>query len=318
MENRFSIVKNVWTWVILAIVLVIGSWLVFLPNIRFSEEFTSWISLSVLWDFSSDEQKSNLENFLASKWYEDSRVYLDFQEDTTTIKIQTKMSKDEEVSSMSEEIKQYMIDQKIIESTDEITQQKITWPSVWSYMQKTTLLALIIWLVLIVIYLLFSFAEIRNYLSPSIIWVVVLITMVFDISLPIWAYWIWMAFNETVQVDTIFVIALLTIMWYCINDTIVIFDRIRENLSKNKSSKNLVYGKVFEDSIRQTLRRSIATSISTLLVVIAMFIFWTWIIQTFSFVIWVWVIFGTFASIFLAAPVAYLMSWNFNKEKSKL
>jgi preprotein translocase SecF subunit len=131
------------------------------------------------------------------------------------------------------------------------------------------------------------------------------------------AYGVWMAISETVQVDTIFIIALLTIMWYCINDTIVIFDRIRENLVSKKSSKDMIYGEVFEKSIRDSLQRSIATSISTILVVICMFIFGTWVIKTFSFTIWIWVIFGTFASIFLAAPIAYLLTWKYNKEKGK-
>lgn len=84
-----------------------------------------------------------------------------------------------------------------------------------------------------------------------------------------------MALSETVQVDTIFIIALLTIMGYCINDTIVIFDRIRENITTKKSSKDMVYGEVFEKSIKDSLRRSIATSVSTILVVVAMFIFGT-------------------------------------------
>ena len=317
MTKGFSFVKNVWLWIAIAVVLVAGSWFVFLWNARYSEEFTSWVTISVQWNYSNNEQKTNIENFLKENEYNDARVYLDFEDDVTTIKIQTKMTDDSQVSELSTNLKQYLIDQEIIEGEDDITQQKVTWPSVWSYMKKTTVRALIIGLIFIVIYLLISFATIRNYISPASLWLIVLITMVFDISLPIWAYGIWMMISETVQVDTIFIIALLTIMWYCINDTIVIFDRIRENLTTKKSSKDLVYGEVFEKSIKDSLNRSIATSISTLLVVIAMFFFGTWVIRTFSFTIWVWVIFGTFASIFLAAPIAYLLSWRYSKEKWK-
>ncbi len=318
MTKGFSIIKNVWTWIAIAIVLVIGSWLVFLSNARYSEEFTSWVTISVQWDYSSDTQKADIENFLKTNGYNDTRVYVDFQDDITTIKIQTKMDDDAQVSQLSQSFRQYLSDHDIVQEEDDIIQQKITWPSVWSYMKKTTVTALIVWLIFIVIYLLISFATIRNYVSPASLWLIVIITMIFDISLPIWAYWIWMALSETVQVDTIFIIALLTIMGYCINDTIVIFDRIRENITTKKSSKDMVYGEVFEKSIKDSLRRSIATSVSTILVVVAMFIFGTWVIKTFSFTIWIWVIFGTFASIFLAAPIAYLLTWKYNKEKGKL
>lgn len=318
MEPKFSIIKKSWIWISLWIVLTVLSWVFFLWNVRYSEEFTSWVSLWVQWNYATQDQKESIEKFLKTQGYEKVSVYLDYDGETTVVKVQTEMTNDDEVSALSNDIKWYLIDQKIIKNTDGIVQQKITWPSVWEYMKHTTVRALVIWLIFIVIYLLFSFASIRNYISPASLWLVVITTTIFDISLPAWAYWIWMMVNETIQVDTIFIIALLTIMWYCINDTIVIFDRIRENLKNTTSSKNLVYAEVFEKSLRQTMKRSIATSISTLLVVIAMFIFGTWIIRTFSFVIWVWVIFGTFASIFLAAPIAYLMTWKFKEEKKKL
>jgi len=317
MTKGFSFVKNVWLWIAIAILLVIWSWVVFLWNARYSEEFTSWVTISVLGDYSSDEQKANIENFLKENEYNDVRVYLDYQDDTTTMKVQTRMDDDSQVSELSTKFKQYLINENIIEGEESITEQKVTWPSVWSYMKKTTVRALIIGLIFIVIYLLISFATIRNYISPASLGLIVLITMVFDISLPLGAYGVWMAISETIQVDTIFIIALLTIMWYCINDTIVIFDRIRENLVSKKSSKDMIYWEVFEKSIRDCVNRSIATSISTLLVVICMFIFGTWVIKSFSFTIWVWVIFGTFASIFLAAPIAYLLSWRYLKEKGK-
>lgn len=317
MKKGINIIKNVWTWIIIAVCLVICSWLVFWKNVRYSEEFTSWVSISIQWDYSSEENMADVESFLKANGYEDTNIYVDLEDDVTTIKIQTKMDNDTEVSELSTNFKQYLIEKNVIESEENIVQQKITWPSVWSYMKKTTVSALIIWLIFIVIYLLISFASIRNYVSPASLWLIVIITMIFDISLPVWAYGIWMALNQTIQVDTIFIIALLTIMWYCINDTIVIFDRIRENLTSKKSSKDIVYGEVFEKSIHDTLSRSIATSISTLLVVIAMFFFGTWVIRTFSFTIGVWVIFGTFASIFLAAPIAYLLTWKYLKEKGK-
>jgi preprotein translocase SecF subunit len=117
-----------------------------------------------------------------------------------------------------------------------------------------------------------------------------------------------MALNSTIQIDTIFIISILTVMWYSINDTIVIFDRIRENYGKLwwKEYKSLL--EVFEKSLWQTMRRSILTSLSTLFVIISMFIFGTWALQTFAFTLWIGIVAGTYSSIFIAAPLAYLFS----------
>ena len=119
-----------------------------------------------------------------------------------------------------------------------------------------------------------------------------------------------MAINGTVHVDTIFVLAILTIMGYSINDTIIVFDRIRENMKahgQQLSSKKITYEKIFDDSIRQTMRRTLGTSLSTFLVVICMRVFGTGIMKTFSFIIGIGLIAGTLSSIFIAAPFAYVV-----------
>jgi SecD/SecF fusion protein len=127
-----------------------------------------------------------------------------------------------------------------------------------------------------------------------------------------------MMISPTVQIDTVFIIAILTTMWYSINDTIVIFDRIRENLQTKWWTKDIVYGKIFEDSLWQTMRRSFGIVWATLLVVLAMFFFGSWIIKHFAFTIWIWVLAGSYSSIFISAPLAYLMMWRYKKEKAKL
>jgi SecD/SecF fusion protein len=106
------------------------------------------------------------------------------------------------------------------------------------------------------IYMMFSFATIRKSVSPSVLAMVTIVTMVFDISIPAGAYGFLMMINSSITIDTVFIIAVLTNMGYSINDTIIIFDRIRENI-QNKNEKGIVYGKIFDDSLRQTMRRSI-------------------------------------------------------------
>jgi preprotein translocase SecF subunit len=151
----------------------------------------------------------------------------------------------------------------------------------------------------------------RELISPLLLGIVTIITMIFDVSIAAGAYWLLMKLNAAVQIDTIFIIALLTVLWYSVNDTIIIFDRIRENFVDNQKAladERITRKDIFEMSLRQTMRRSIATSFSTLLVVFAMYIFGTWILKMFAFTLGMWVIAGTYSSIFLAAPFAFLLS----------
>lgn len=88
-------------------------------------------------------------------------------------------------------------------------------------------------------YILFAFAGMRDFVSPGLLGVITVLTMIFDVIVPAGAYGVLMAFNNAVQVDTIFIVSLLTIMGYSINDTIIILDRVRENffLHENQLEK---------------------------------------------------------------------------------
>lgn len=79
------------------------------------------------------------------------------------------------------------------------------------------------------IYILISFREMRHLVSPLLLAVITVFTMLFDIAFPAGMYGLWMQANSAIQIDAIFIVALLTIMGYSINDTIIIFDRVREN-----------------------------------------------------------------------------------------
>jgi len=217
-------------------------------------------------------------------------------------------------------VQQFLIDNTYIADETGILQASITGPSVGAYMQSAALRAIIIGIIFMVVYMLFSFAAIRKVVPPSILASVTIVTMLFDILIPAGAYGLLMLINPTVQVDTIFIIAILTIIGYSINDTIVIFDRIRENAESviAEKSKNILYAKIFEDSIWQTMRRSLGTSLSTLLVVVTMYFFGTGVIKLFAFTTGIGVLAGTVSSIFIAVPLAYLLLGKFSKEQKKL
>ena len=106
----------------------------------------------------------------------------------------------------------------------------------------------------------------------------------------------------SLEVDQTFIGAILTVIGYSINDKVVVFDRIRENLRLHPKQD---IQKVFNDSINQTLARTINTSLSTLIVLLCILFLGGKSIQPFAFAMTLGVVFGTLSSIFIASPIAY-------------
>jgi len=114
--------------------------------------------------------------------------------------------------------------------------------------------------------------------------------------------WGWVPMS--LEIDQVFIGAILTVIGYSINDKVVVFDRIRENF--------LLYGKrdrqqLFNDSLNQTLARTINTSVTTLIVLLCIFILGGDSIRSFSFAMILGVVFGTLSSLFIAAPTAFIV-----------
>ena len=106
------------------------------------------------------------------------------------------------------------------------------------------------------------------------------------------------------EIGTPFIAAILTIMGYSINDTIVVLDRVRENLQRSTGDFEVIV----ENSVRQTLPRSLNTTLTTLLALVAVFLFGGVSIRDFSLALIVGIATGAYSSIFIAAPM--LVTWN--------
>ena len=115
------------------------------------------------------------------------------------------------------------------------------------------------------------------------------------------------------EINTPFIAAILTILGYSINDTIVVFDRIREN--EEKEGKKKEYGVIIDESINQVFVRSMYTSITTTISVLMLLLFGGETLRTFSMALFIGMIFGTYSSVFLASPLVYMMR-KFRKTKS--
>jgi len=315
----FSIIKRTYLWLIIGAVLMLWSAVLFFSNINLSIDFTGWMNIRIA-TVLDDSFSPSFSEYAAEQWLDGIAAQIKAEEFFTDIVIKTSDKTDEEITQLARLLEQYLIENNHIADEEWIIQSSTTGPSVGSYMQSAALRAVIIGILFMVVYMLFSFAAIRKFVSPGILGSVTVVTMLFDMLIPAGAYGLLMMINPTIQVDTVFIIAILTIMGYSINDTIIIFDRIRENAEKlgGEKKKNVIHGEIFEKSVRQTMRRSIGTSLSTLLVVIAMYAFGTGVIKIFAFTVWVGVLAGTVSSIFIAAPLAYLMLGRFSSEQKKL
>ena len=118
---------------------------------------------------------------------------------------------------------------------------------------------------------------------------------------------LWGMVPMSLEIDQTFIGAILTVIGYSINDKVVVFDRIRENLGlykKRETREN------FNNSINETLARTVNTSVSTLIVLLCIFFLGGDSIRSFSFAMILGVVFGTLSSIFIASPVAYLVMGN--------
>ena len=248
---------------------------------------------------------------LTTQWFIPWSVAVGEKEWFATVLIQMSLNDDTQVQQLTDILLQTLIQQQVISGSDGILEQVVIWPSIGDYMKRSALLAIVWWLICMSIYILFAFAAMRQLVSPALLAVTTILTMLIDITFPAAMYALWMAVDPLIQVDAIFIIALLTVMGYSINDTIIIFDRVRENYITQEGSfekGKWDVAQLFEKSIWQTMRRSIWTSLTTFLVVVAMYIVGTGSLKVFAFTFGMGVIGWSFSSIFFAAPLAYLLS----------
>ena len=117
-----------------------------------------------------------------------------------------------------------------------------------------------------------------------------------------------------VEISISIIAALLTIVGYSLNDTIVIYDRIRENMSLNPYRDKK---KIFNTSLNQTLNRTLVTSLTTLIVVLVLYIYGGDVLQPFSIALIIGIILGTYSSIFIASPVTLFLEEKYNIEEEE-
>ena len=178
-------------------------------------------------------------------------------------------------------------------------------PTIGQELKKNSFYAIILVMVMIALYIAWTFREVSRPVSSWKYGVAALVALVHDVSIPA-GFFAFLGHFYGVTVDTLFVTALLTILGFSVHDTIVVFDRIRENLKKFGGREQ--FENVVETSLRQTIGRSINTSLTVMLVMLALYFFGGASTQMFSLAILIGVFFGKYSSIFIASFL--LVSWN--------
>ncbi|HSE56675.1 MAG TPA: protein translocase subunit SecF [Candidatus Paceibacterota bacterium] len=183
-------------------------------------------------------------------------------------------------------------------------------PSVGSELKRKAIGAIILVLIAIITFIAYAFRKVSKPVSSWKYGLIAVVTLVHDVVIPMGIYVV-LSWVYGTEIDTLFVVALLTILGLSVADTIVVFDRVRENLHAKK-------GQPFEtlvgESLRQTFVRSINTSLTVILAVIALAVFGPESTRSFAIVLAAGMFFGAYSSIFLASPLlVYVNQWQGKK-----
>ncbi len=178
-------------------------------------------------------------------------------------------------------------------------------PTVGETLKRRAVYALLTASFGIIVYLAFAFRKIPRKYSPWKFGIVAVITLMHDVMVTVGIFVI-LSYYSTFEADTLFITALLTILGYSVNDTIVIFDRIRDNLyiQERKESFDIIANR----SVNQTWKRSCYTSGSTLIMLTSLLLLGSDTLFWFVLTLVVGILLGTYSSVFVATPL--LVWWN--------
>ena len=280
----------------ISIIAVLASYaLIFTKGFNLGIDFAGGTVVQVKYEGKAPIEKVR-EAIKSSKIFEGASVNFFGSDDEIVIKVRT--SSKQLGTDIGDEAR------KLLASTGkfEVRRVDMVGPKVGNELREKGIMALVLAIAGILVYVSFRF-EWRFAIAS-------VVALVHDISIAMGAI---VLFNIEVNLDIL--AALLTILGYSLNDTIIVFDRIREGLVTVKSSK---LADVIDESVTRTLSRTTLTSLTTFFVVLTLFLMGGEIIHGFSFTLLVGIIVGTYSSIFIASPLLMAMNFNVENYRKKL
>ena len=307
--------RNKQWFTITGIILVICIGSLFVRGLSQSIDFTGGRNFKV--QFENAVEPEQVRELIASKFGDSNVSVIAIGTDKKTVRISTNYRIEEEGNNVDSEIEAYLyetlkpvltqnitletfIDRENHTGGSIVSSQKVG-PSIADDIKTSAMWSVVLALIAIGLYILIRFRNIA-YSVGSVA------ALTSDTLMILGAYslcWGWMPFS--LEIDQTFIGAILTAIGYSINDKVVIFDRVREffGLYPKRDRKQL-----FNDSLNTTLARTINTSLSTLIVLLCIFILGGDSIRSFAFAMILGVVIGTLSSLFVASPIAYMMMKN--------
>lgn len=304
-HKTIDFMKHRWVCFILSLVVIVAGFVGMIGYgaagkgaLNFSLEFKGGTSISA--DFGKDYTVEQVEDKIVpevAKVINDNAIQASTVSGSNVVTIKTKtlsLSEREEVNQML--VDKFGVDESTIES------QSIG-STISNEMRSNAVKALIVACIFMLFYIWFRFKDIRFAGSA-------IIALVHDVLVMLTGYAL-----IRISVGNTFIACILTIVGYSINDTIVIFDRIRENMQGMKKQTPETLAEVANRSLTQTLSRSLNTSITTIIMVLLLFILGVSSIREFALPLMIGLISGTYSSIFIAAALWYVMKLHLGKDK---
>jgi len=177
-------------------------------------------------------------------------------------------------------------------------------PIIGEELQQKAVESIIAVLIAIILYMAWAFRKVSEPVSSWKYGITAVIALAHDVIIPTGVFAVLGRFMG-VEVDILFVTALLTILGFSVNDTIVVFDRTRENLARERYKHDFDY--IVNKSVNETIRRSVNTSLTAFVVLLAIFLYGGETVKYFVLALMIGIVFGTYSSIFLASPL--LVEW---------
>ncbi|MDD6472399.1 MAG: protein translocase subunit SecDF [Bacteroidales bacterium] len=313
MQNtHFDFMGRIKTWLsVAAVVLVVCAGFLLTRGLSKSIDFTGGRNFKI--EFEQAIQPEQVREMIAGKFGEANVSVIALGTDGKNVRVSTNYRINEDGSNVDSEIEatlyealkpvlsagvtlEQFIDRDNRAGGSIVSSQKVG-PTIADDITRSAITSVILALFAIGLYILARFRNISYSLGATA-------ALVLDVVIILGAYsicWGWMPFS--LEIDQTFIGAILTAIGYSINDKVVIFDRVREyfNLYPKRGKKQL-----FNESLNSTLARTINTSVSTLIVLLCIFILGGDSIRSFAFAMILGVVFGTTSSLFIASPIAYL------------
>jgi len=259
----------------------------FVFGLNFSIDFTGGSSLEV--SYSERPQIEQIQGVVAEK-IEGATLVRPIGE--SGFSIRTPFISDDEREALSVALS---------EQGPEYAQEKVSsvGPVIGEELKNKALVAIIIVVLVIVFFVAFAFRKVNEPISAWWYGLIAIVALIHDVLIPIGIFSI-----LHLDIDILFVTALLAILGYSVNDTIVVFDRVRESLQSNKELRiKENFSETVGKSLQATFARSINTSLTTLIVLLTLLVITGSAIHNFILALLVGVIAGTYSSIFVASPL---------------